>query len=84
MKTAIRRMGNSHGVIIPKPLLAEIGAKAGDKVDMKVERGKLVLAPAKRRVREGWAEASKALAAAAEDGLVWPEFGNEGDKDWTW
>jgi antitoxin component of MazEF toxin-antitoxin module len=23
MKTAIRKMGNSHGVIIPKPLLSE-------------------------------------------------------------
>ena len=31
MKTAIRKVGNSHGVIIPKPLLAEIGAKANDR-----------------------------------------------------
>lgn len=84
MKTAIRRMGNSQGVIIPKPVLAEIGAKPGDKVDIKVERGKIVMAPAKRRLREGWAEASKALAAAGEGGLVWPEFGNAADKDWTW
>jgi len=60
MKTAIRRMGNSQGVIIPKPLLAEIGAKAGDMLDMKVERGKIVIAPIKRKVRQGWAEASKA------------------------
>ena|ERR1700730_11600133 len=28
MKTAIRKMGNSHGVIIPKPLLAEAWAMA--------------------------------------------------------
>jgi antitoxin MazE len=28
MKTAIRKMGNSHGVIMPKPLLAEVGTKA--------------------------------------------------------
>jgi len=84
MKTSIRRMGNSQGVIIPKLLLAEIGVKAGDKVDMKVERGKIVMARSKRKPREGWAEASKALAAAGEGGLVWPEFGNEGDKDWTW
>lgn len=84
MKSAIRRMGNSQGVIIPKPLLAEIGAKAGDTVDMKIERGKIVMSRAKRKPREGWAEASKALAAAGEGGPVWPEFGNEGDKDWTW
>jgi antitoxin MazE len=84
MKTAIRRMGNSQGVIIPKPLLAEISAKPGDKVDLKVERGKIVMAPQKRKPREGWADASKALAAAGRGGLVWPEFGNDGDKDWTW
>jgi antitoxin MazE len=84
VKTVIRRMGNSHGVIIPKPLLAEIGAKAGDKVDMRVERGKIVMVRAKRKPRDGWADASKALAAAGQGGLVWPEFGNAGDKDWTW
>jgi antitoxin MazE len=84
MKTAIRRMGNSHVVIIPKPLLAEIGAAPGDELDIKVERGKLVMARAKRKPREGWAQECKALAEAGEDGLVWPEFGNEDDKDWTW
>ena len=42
MKTAIRKVGNSHAVIIPKPLLAEIGAKAEDRVDMSVQGGKIV------------------------------------------
>jgi antitoxin MazE len=84
MKTVIRRMGNSQGVIIPKPFLAEIGAEQGDEFDIKVERGKIVMAPTKRKLRQGWSEASKALAAAGEGGLVWPEFGNDGDKDWTW
>jgi antitoxin MazE len=84
MKTAIRRMGNSQGVIIPKPLLAEIGVKTGDALDMKIERGKIVIAPTRRKPRQGWAEASKAVAAAGEGGLVWPEFANEWDKDWTW
>ena len=54
MKTAIRKMGNSHGVIIPKPLLAEIGAKANDRVDMKVEAGRIVIAPIRRDPRAGW------------------------------
>ena len=42
MKTAIRKMGNSHGVIIPKPLLAEVGAKANDQVNLGVENGRIV------------------------------------------
>ncbi len=84
MKSAIRKMGNSHGVIIPKPLLEEIGAKANDEVDIKVKKGKLVIEPRKKKLREGWAEDSKAIAAAGDGGLVWPEFGNDGDKDLKW
>ena len=84
MKSAIRKMGNSHGVIIPKPLLAEIGAKANDQVEIKVKKGKLVIAPCKKKPREGWAEDSKAIAAAGDGGLVWPEFANDGDKDLKW
>jgi len=84
MKSAIRKMGNSHGVIIPKPLLEEIGAKANDPVDVRVKKGKLVISPAKRDPRSGWAEASKRLRDAGEAGLVWPEFANQGDKDLKW
>ena len=79
MKTAIRKMGNSHGVIIPKPLLAEVGAKVDDQVDMEVENGKIVIAPIRGRPRDGWAEASKRLAAARDGDLVWPEFGTDAD-----
>ena len=84
MKSAIRKMGNSHGVIIPKPLLAEIGAKAGDQVELSVQDGKVVMAPTTRHPRAGWAEDSKAIHAAGDDKLVWPEFSNDFDKDWEW
>jgi antitoxin MazE len=84
MKTAIRKMGNAHGVIIPKPLLAEVGAKANDQVHMGVENGKIVIAPTRRRPRAGWAKASKRLAATCDGSLVWPEFGNDADKDLKW
>jgi antitoxin MazE len=76
-------MGNSSGVIIPKPLLREIGAKVGDQVELVVEGGKLVLAPVKAHPRAGWAEDSKALAEAGE-GLAWPEFGNVDDEKLSW
>jgi antitoxin MazE len=70
VKTTIRRIGNSQGVIISKSLLAEVGAKSGDIVDMKIERGKITIGRSKHKPREGWAEASKALAAAGEGGLI--------------
>ncbi|MEN3381690.1 MAG: antitoxin MazE [Hyphomicrobiales bacterium] len=64
MKSAIRKMGNSHGVIIPKPLLEEIGAKVNDAVDVKVHKGKIVISPVGGSPRAGWAEASKRLSAS--------------------
>lgn len=84
MKSAIRKMGNSHGVIIPKPLLTEIGAKANDAVDINVRKGKIVIEPVRRNPRAGWAEDSKAIHAAGDDKLVWPELANDADKDWSW
>ncbi|HSV71083.1 MAG TPA: AbrB/MazE/SpoVT family DNA-binding domain-containing protein [Methylibium sp.] len=82
MLTTLRKLGNSQGVIIPKPLLAQIGLT--DEADMKVENGAIVLRPARRSPREGWAEASRAIAEAADDGLAWPEFANEDDKALRW
>ena len=30
MRASIRRMGNSAGIILPKPVLAELGLQVGD------------------------------------------------------
>ena len=84
MRAAVRKLGNSSGVIIPKTLLEEAGVAAGDVMDMSLEHGRIVLVPVKRRVREGWAEAAKAIAAAGDDALVWPEFGNADDETLEW
>lgn len=34
--------------------------------------------------RQGWAADSMRLAAAGDDGLVWPEFANDEDCDVKW
>jgi antitoxin MazE len=77
-------MGNSLGVLIPKPLLTELGAKANDPVNIWVENGRVVIAPIRKRPRAGWAEASKRLAASGDAAPVWPEFGNDADQDLKW
>ncbi|HYF23161.1 MAG TPA: AbrB/MazE/SpoVT family DNA-binding domain-containing protein [Caulobacteraceae bacterium] len=84
MRAAVRRMGNSSGVIIPKPLLAELGTEAGDEIDMTVRDGLLVIAPVKKTVREGWAEDARRLASQGDDALAWPEFGVEEDGALEW
>ena len=84
MRAVIRKLGNSSGVIIPKSMLAELGITTGDAVDLSLEDGRIAITPVRRRPREGWAEASRAIAEAGEDALVWPEFGNEADDELTW
>jgi len=44
MRTTIRKIGNSQGVLIPKPMLAETGLEVD--VDISVENGAIVLRPA--------------------------------------
>jgi antitoxin MazE len=84
MRVALRRMGNSSGVIIPKPLLIEIGARIGGEVEMVVEAGRIVIEAGPAKARTGWAEASQAIAEAEDDGLDWLEFGNADDETFEW
>jgi antitoxin MazE len=83
MRASLRKMGNSAGVIIPKPVLSELGLKLGDEIELTLETGKVVLSPAKRHPREGWAEAAKALAESGEE-PAWPEFANIDDEKLVW
>lgn len=83
MKAKILRIGNSQGVILPKPLLAQVDL-SGNEVEMTVERGAIVLRKPQESVRDGWAEAAQNLAEARDGGLAWPEFSNEGDAALTW
>jgi antitoxin MazE len=83
MKTSIRKMGNSQGILIPKPFLAQTGMDVGE-VEIAVESDAIVIRKPQNKARHGWADASKAMAAAGDDKLVWPEFANEGDKDIVW
>jgi len=82
MQVAIRKMGNSQGVLIPKPFLIQAGFE--DAADMQVKNGIIEIRPIKRHPREGWAKDSQRIAVAGDDTLVWPEFSNEGDRELTW
>ena len=82
MQVTIRRMGNSHGILIPKPILAQLGLEG--KADLQVRDGVIEIRPVQRNLREGWAQDAKRLAQEGQDTLVWPEFGNQADADLTW
>ena len=82
MEVAIRKMGNSQGVLIPKPILALLGFE--DRADLQVRDGVIEIRPVRRNPREGWAEDARRLAGQGDDALAWPEFVNKGDEELRW
>jgi antitoxin MazE len=82
IQVSIRRIGNSQGVVIPKPILAQLGLNG--EAEMTVEGGALILRRPASAARTGWAEAARKIAAAGDDHLALGEFGNEADRDLVW
>ena len=94
MHVSLRQIGNSQGVVIPKPILALVGLSREAGVEMTVEGGTLILRKQKPskpvvrkragKVRTGWAEAAKQIAKADDDRLVMGEFANAADLELVW
>lgn len=81
---SIRRIGNSQGIVIPKPVLAQLGLDPEAGAEMTIEGSSLVLRKPARHVRASWAEAARKIAQAGDDGLVMGEFGNQADAELAW
>ena len=82
MHIAIRPFGNSRGIVIPKPLLTQLGLE--NEAEVSVENDTLVIRKPTQAARTGWGEAAKALANANDDVLVMGDFGNEADEELKW
>ncbi|MGQ0643214.1 MAG: AbrB/MazE/SpoVT family DNA-binding domain-containing protein [Gemmatimonadaceae bacterium] len=81
MRSRIVRIGNSQGIRIPKPLLEQAGLE--DEVELHAERGRIVIATA-RRARDGWADAARALHAAGNDVLESTGSTAFDNAEWEW
>ena len=84
MHVSIRQIGNSQGIVIPKPVLAQLGLSPEAGAEMTIEGGALVLRRPASPVRTGWAEAASKIAEAGDDALVMGEFGNAADAELAW
>lgn len=84
MHVTIRPFGNSKGVVLPKPVLAQAGLEDVSAAEMTVENGAIVLRRPAKPARAGWAEAAQAIAAKGGDALVMGEFANEADSELAW
>ena len=84
MHINIRRVGNSQGVVIPKPVLTQLGLSRDSGVEMTIEDDAIVLRRPAKPVRAGWAEAAREIAESGDDTLVMGEFGNADDTELVW
>ena len=82
MHVTIRKIGNSQGVLIPKPVLAQVGLEGA--ADLQVRDGVIEIRPLRPHPRDGWADDARRLAAQSDDAPVWPEFANAGDAKRVW
>ena len=81
-RITIRKIGSSRGIIIPDAVLARLGLE--DEVELSLEGNAIVLRKLRRRIREGWAAASKVIGAGSNGLLAWPKFANVTDSELTW
>jgi antitoxin MazE len=84
LHVSIRQIGNSQGVVIPKPILAQLGLNAEAGAEMTVEGDALVLRRSAKPARKGWAAAARRIAESGDDVLTMGEFANAEDAELTW
>lgn len=83
MKIKLISVGNSKGIRIPSSVIKQCGL--GNELEMRVENGVIMLAPA-RTVRGGWSAAFEKMATAGDDAPLVPDvLENDFDAEgWTW
>jgi antitoxin MazE len=84
MKASIIKIGNSHGIRIPKPILAQCGFE--EEVEFSVQNNALIIKSLKS-TRKNWDAAFKKMAANGDDQLLDSESFTQTDWDeseWEW
>jgi len=77
------RIGNSRGIRIPKPAIEQCGF--GERVDLRIERDRLVVSP-DHPPRSGWVEAFRAAGSSTSDEMPLEAApSNDFDREeWRW
>jgi len=82
MKTHLVRIGNSRGVRLPKPLIAQAGLT--EEVELCVQGGAIVIACV-AVAHSGWADAARKMRQCKDDRLLDPLTPTRfDDEEWEW
>jgi antitoxin MazE len=83
MRSSIRKIGNSKGIIIPQSILKE--CLIDEVVSIEVKDKHIIISAPEEVKRKGWEEAFKKMAENGDDHLIVPDVFNDEDiADWTW
>ena len=78
MRTTLRKIGNSRGVLIPAALLAECGIQ--DDIELRLEGARLIIEPVPM-TRAGWFDDYR----PEEDLDAWADLPVDADSgEWQW
>ena len=78
MRTTLRKIGNSRGVLIPAALLTECGIQ--DEIELRLEGTRIVIESVSR-ARAGWFDGYE----PENDVDAWDGFAPDSDSgDWEW
>ena len=83
MRARLIKIGNSHGIRIPKSILEQSGIR--DSVEIVSKKDQLIIKPVKN-VREGWELAFKKMNENGDDELIIDDnLSHSWDKEeWQW
>ena len=84
MRARIIKIGNSHGIRIPKTILEQTGIM--NDVELEIEKNHIVIRPISNP-RTGWNTAFKAMADKDDDTLIDGETNIShtwDEKEWQW
>jgi antitoxin MazE len=86
MKTRIRRIGNSTGIILSKSILNECKMTESDEVNLTVVNGKIMMEKIAKQPRQDWEQQLiKANALNEKEMLIDDHLENNFDQEeWTW
>ena len=81
MKASIIKIGNSHGLRIPKPILDQCGF--GQEVELEVHNKELII-KTPQHPRKNWEHSFKKMAANNDDQLIETASTDWENGEWEW
>ncbi|MCP4338072.1 MAG: AbrB/MazE/SpoVT family DNA-binding domain-containing protein [Desulfobulbaceae bacterium] len=81
MKALIVKIGNSHGIRIPKPLLDQCGLEG--EVELEVQNNSLLI-KARKQTRKNWESAFKKMSKNNDDQLIETIPSDWENGEWEW